>query len=42
VPIAALAFLATWLIPQVELRQWPEAAVVEPPVPAEAATPPGV
>ena len=26
VPIAALAFLATWLIPQVELRQWPSAA----------------
>jgi hypothetical protein len=25
VPIAALAFLATWLIPQVELTQWPEA-----------------
>jgi EmrB/QacA subfamily drug resistance transporter len=25
VPIAALAFLATWLIPQVELRQWPGA-----------------
>jgi EmrB/QacA subfamily drug resistance transporter len=25
VPIAALAFLATWLIPQVELRQWPAA-----------------
>jgi hypothetical protein len=22
VPIAALAFLATWLIPQVELRKW--------------------
>jgi hypothetical protein len=22
VPIAVLAFLATWLIPQVELRQW--------------------
>jgi hypothetical protein len=22
VPIAALAFLATWLIPQVELQQW--------------------
>jgi hypothetical protein len=42
VPIAALGFLATWLIPQVELRQWPEAAVVEPRVPAEAATPPGV
>jgi EmrB/QacA subfamily drug resistance transporter len=25
VPIAALAFLATWLIPQVELKKWPEA-----------------
>jgi EmrB/QacA subfamily drug resistance transporter len=25
VPVAALAFLATWLIPQVELRQWPSA-----------------
>ena len=25
VPIAALAFLASWLIPQVELKQWPEA-----------------
>jgi len=25
VPIAALAFLATWLIPQVELKRWPEA-----------------
>jgi EmrB/QacA subfamily drug resistance transporter len=25
VPIAALAFAATWLIPQVELRQWPAA-----------------
>jgi EmrB/QacA subfamily drug resistance transporter len=24
VPIAALAFLATWLIPQVELGQWPD------------------
>jgi predicted MFS family arabinose efflux permease len=24
VPIAALAFLATWLIPQVELKQWPD------------------
>jgi len=24
VPIAALAFLATWLIPQAELRRWPE------------------
>jgi EmrB/QacA subfamily drug resistance transporter len=44
VPIAALAFLATWLIPQVELRKWPEpaqaatpAAAAEPvPAPAEA------
>ncbi|MCW2930432.1 MAG: putative integral rane multidrug-efflux transport protein, partial [Actinomycetia bacterium] len=26
VPIAALAFLASWLIPQVELKQWPSAA----------------
>jgi hypothetical protein len=26
VPIAALAFLATWLIPQVELKQWPSAS----------------
>jgi EmrB/QacA subfamily drug resistance transporter len=25
VPIAALAFLASWLIPQVELKQWPSA-----------------
>jgi EmrB/QacA subfamily drug resistance transporter len=34
VPIAALAFLATWLIPQVELRKWPSAESVpaaEPP-----------
>jgi MFS family permease len=29
VPIAALAFLASWLIPQVELKQWPEAGVPE-------------
>jgi EmrB/QacA subfamily drug resistance transporter len=40
VPIAALAFLATWLIPQVELKKWPEAgqAAAEPAgsVPAEA------
>jgi EmrB/QacA subfamily drug resistance transporter len=28
VPIAALAFLATWLIPQVELKQWPTAESV--------------
>jgi EmrB/QacA subfamily drug resistance transporter len=27
VPIAALAFLASWLIPQAELRRWPETAV---------------
>ncbi|HEX7160575.1 MAG TPA: MDR family MFS transporter [Trebonia sp.] len=32
VPIAALAFLATWLIPQVELRQW--AAPAAPAAPA--------
>jgi hypothetical protein len=25
VPIAALAFLASWLIPQVELKRWPAA-----------------
>jgi hypothetical protein len=24
VPIAGLAFLASWLIPQVELKRWPE------------------
>jgi hypothetical protein len=30
VPIAALAFLATWLIPQVELKQWPEAGSAGP------------
>ena len=30
VPIAALAFLATWLIPQVELKRWPEATEVWP------------
>ncbi len=30
VPIAALAFLATWLIPQVELKQWPEAGAAGP------------
>ncbi len=28
VPVAALAFLATWLIPQVELRKWPIAESV--------------
>jgi EmrB/QacA subfamily drug resistance transporter len=30
VPIAALAFLASWLIPQVELKQWPEAGQAKP------------
>src|SRR4029077_3540454 len=30
VPIAALAFLATWLIPQVELKRWPEASATSP------------
>jgi EmrB/QacA subfamily drug resistance transporter len=30
VPIAALAFLASWLIPQVELKQWPEAVAAGP------------
>jgi EmrB/QacA subfamily drug resistance transporter len=39
VPIAALAFLATWLIPQVELKRWPSAESVpaaEPRTDAEA------
>jgi hypothetical protein len=30
VPIAALAFLATWLIPQTELRRWPEVGQAAP------------
>ena len=30
VPIAALAFLASWLIPQVELKTWPEPGVGTP------------
>ena len=30
VPIAALAFLASWLIPQVQLKQWPEAGAAAP------------
>ncbi|MBV9208475.1 MAG: MFS transporter [Actinobacteria bacterium] len=41
VPIAALAFLAAWLIPQVELKQWPEAGSAVPDAdaaPAVAAT----
>jgi EmrB/QacA subfamily drug resistance transporter len=39
VPIAALAFLATWLIPQVELQQWPQAGpgAPEPGLPAAGA-----
>jgi EmrB/QacA subfamily drug resistance transporter len=38
VPIAALAFLATWLIPQVELKSWPTAeSVPESESPVEAA-----
>jgi EmrB/QacA subfamily drug resistance transporter len=43
VPIAALAFLATWLIPQVELKSWPspEQAVAES-VDPEALTPESV
>ncbi|HEY2574788.1 MAG TPA: MDR family MFS transporter [Streptosporangiaceae bacterium] len=52
VPIAALAFLATWFIPQVELRQWPQAGseiptadtaqgTLQPPVTHEALDPQG-
>ncbi len=37
VPIAALAFLATWLIPQVELKRWPEAGAEVPNVDMPAA-----
>jgi EmrB/QacA subfamily drug resistance transporter len=36
VPIAALAFFATWLIPQVELRQWTPAASAAPTAQAQA------
>jgi EmrB/QacA subfamily drug resistance transporter len=32
-PIAMLAFLASWLIPQVELKQWPEAEIAGPAAP---------
>src|SRR5579864_3862378 len=46
VPIAALAFLATWLIPQIELKQWSSASSASPqknapgaPVTAEALDP---
>jgi EmrB/QacA subfamily drug resistance transporter len=37
VPIAALAFLATWLIPQVELKRWPTAGSAGQPEQAPAA-----
>jgi EmrB/QacA subfamily drug resistance transporter len=37
VPIAALAFLASWLIPQVELKQWPEAEGAGPAQPGRKA-----
>ncbi|HEX6521475.1 MAG TPA: MDR family MFS transporter [Streptosporangiaceae bacterium] len=37
VPIAALAFLASWLIPQVELKQWSQDNAVDTPVLAETA-----
>jgi len=40
VPIAALAFLATWLIPQVELRRWPQTAAATPEAGAAAAPAP--
>jgi EmrB/QacA subfamily drug resistance transporter len=39
VPIAALAFLATWLIPQVELKQWTPAATAAPTAQAQAEDP---
>jgi EmrB/QacA subfamily drug resistance transporter len=43
VPIAVLAFLATWLIPQVELKQWgaPGESIPEPGTPATEAVGPG-
>jgi len=45
VPIAVLAFLATWLIPQVELQKWPSAqsgAAAAPAVAAETLHPQAV
>jgi EmrB/QacA subfamily drug resistance transporter len=36
VPISALAFLASWLIPQVELRSWSSPATAAPPTDAPA------
>jgi predicted lipid-binding transport protein (Tim44 family) len=41
VPIAALAFLATWLIPQVELKRWPTAGAPGAPGAPGAAGSPG-
>jgi hypothetical protein len=37
VPIAVLAFVASWLIPQVELKQWAPAASAAPTAEAQAA-----
>jgi hypothetical protein len=37
VPIAVLAFIATWLIPQVELKQWAPATTAAPTAEANAA-----
>jgi EmrB/QacA subfamily drug resistance transporter len=39
VPIAALAFLGSWLIPQVELRQWAPAASAAPTAEAQGQEP---
>jgi EmrB/QacA subfamily drug resistance transporter len=36
VPVAVLGFLATWLIPQVELKQWEPTAAAEALAPADA------
>ena len=42
VPVAALAFLAVWLIPQVQLRQWPQASLAGPAAGTSAAGTPAV
>jgi hypothetical protein len=39
VPIAALAFLATWFIPQVELKRWPETPAAASPAASPEASP---
>jgi EmrB/QacA subfamily drug resistance transporter len=39
VPIVALAFLGSWLIPQVELKQWTPPATAAPTAPAQAEEP---